>query len=226
MSSLVGSATGSIGGMVTTRRTKHAADNALQGGQLGQDVELLQNLLLPYDQLVRMGRIQPANAALYGPGGLGGQSVLGNLLSNYETQIGRADPAFASYQKAVAGGLDLGPSGLPADLEQQISRRVSANLSSRGLLDSSIGAIEEAGAIAGGSEAIRSQRLAQAQNYFSTVTQGAINQLFPTLSGTYQGELNRAISRANNAIGAAGVGAGIYDSTVKSQASLSGSLGY
>lgn len=178
--------------------TRRRSQNALKGGQLPQDIQQLENLLLPYDQLLAMGRINPTSASQF-RGLSGSQSVLGRLLGSYQNTLVQNDPATAAYAKAVAGGLNLGESGLPADVEKAITRSVRGGLSSRGLLDSSIGAIEEAGALAGGAEAIRAERLGQANQFFNSVTQNAINSLFPNINSIYQGELNRAIEGSGSA---------------------------
>lgn len=196
----------SVGGVHTpsqdfmNRPAQRRSQNTLRGGQLPQDVQQLENLFLTYDQLVKMGRVNPTSASQFN-GLSGDQSVMGRLLQSYQGAVAGADPVAAAYGKTVASGLNLGESGLPADVEQQITRNVRGGLASRGLLDSSIGAIQEAGALAGGAEAIRSQRLGQAQQYFSTVTQNAINTLFPNLSTIYSGEVNRAVEGSKVALG-------------------------
>lgn len=189
----------SVGGVHTpsqdfmNRPGERRSRNALKGGQLPQDVMQLENLFLSYDQLLKMGRVNPTSRQQFA-GLSGDQSVMGRLLGSYQSSVAEGDPVAAAYANTVKGGLDFGESGLPRDVEQRITRSVRGGLASRGLLDSSIGAIEEAGALAGGAEAIRAERLGQANQYFSTVTQNAINTLFPNLSTIYTGELNRAVS--------------------------------
>jgi hypothetical protein len=174
---------------------RRRANNALKGGTIEQDVQSFQNLFLPYDQLLAMGRVNPTSAPLF-KGLSGNQSVLGNLLASYQDQLAQADPAYASLRGAMANNLNLGESGLPQDVEQRITKNVRAAQASRGLIDSSSSAIEEAGALAGGAEQIRVQRTAELNDFFSRTTQSAIDRLFPSLSGLYQGELDRAVSRS------------------------------
>jgi hypothetical protein len=171
--------------------------NAQKGGQLPQDVQQLENLFLPYEELLKMGRVNPTSAPLF-RGLSGNQSVLGRLLAGYQDQLAENDPAYASLRSAMANNLNLGESGLPADVEQRITKNVRAAQASRGLIDSSSSAIEEAGALAGGAEQIRVQRTAELNDFFTRTTQSAIDRLFPSLSGLYQGELDRATAGASN----------------------------
>lgn len=206
-----GAVGGAIGGSMVTRRTKSAADHAISGGTLQQDLGTINDLLLPYDELVRQGKINPTSAGFYS-GLSGNQSYLGRLLQNYQNDVAAADPVAGAYRDSVVNSLNMGESGLPADVEQRITRNVRSSLASRGLEDSSIGAIQEAGALAGGAEQIRAERLGQVRDYFTSSTQSAIQQLFPQLSGLYQGELSRAVQRSQNAIGAAGLGVSVANS--------------
>lgn len=201
----MGSTLGSIGGMFTTRRTKGAADRAISGGQLGGDISMLENLLLPYDELVRMGRIAPGTDL----GFTGNQSRLGRNIGAFNESVASGDPVFAGYQTQMLNNLNFDENGLPADLSRSITQGVRSSLASRGLEDSSIGALQEVAALAGGSEAIRNNRLSQVRDFLSSSTGNAIQALFPGISTIYQGELQRAINRASNTVGAAQIGAGL-----------------
>jgi hypothetical protein len=198
--------------MVGAKRTQGAGQTALNKGTLEQDVGTLENLFLTYDQLVAMGRVNPTSAPLF-RGLQGNQSVLGRLLAGYQDQLANNDPTYATLRSTMANNLNLGESGLPQDVEQRITKNVRAAQASRGLIDSSSSAIEEAGALAGGAEQIRMQRTAELNDFFTRTTQSAIDRLFPSLGGLYSGELQRARSRADVAVAAGQTGAGIYGNT-------------
>jgi len=140
--------------------------------------------LLPYDQLVSMGRIAPGT----NPNGLqGGESRFSRIVSGYENSLAAADPIFQQYRDATRQGLEgIQNGGIPDDLRRTITEGLRSSQASRGILDSPTAAVEEVVRLMGGSEAVRSQRLAAASDYFRQVTGGAAASFLPDLS-TYLG---------------------------------------
>lgn len=140
--------------------------------------------LLPYDELVKLGRINPGN----NPYNLGaGESRLSRLVSGYEDSLAKADPIFAQYRDATRKGLEgIQNGGIPDDLRRSITEGLRSSQASRGILDSNTAAIEEVVRLMGGSEAVRGQRLQAASDYFRQVTGGAAASFMPDLS-TYLG---------------------------------------
>ena len=197
---------GAAGGMFATNRTKGAADNALRGGA-GNQFRFLENLLLPYEDLLAMGRLE-GNKDYRGM--QPGETRLGRAIEGYTDTLASSDPIFAQYQQTVLGGLEgIENGGIPNDLRRSITESLRSSQASRGILDSNTAAIEEVVRLMGGSEMVRSQRLAEAQNYFGQVTAGALQSLLPGIGTLYTGELQRSMQGAQNALGAAQVGAGI-----------------
>jgi len=192
-----------------TRRTKGAANAGLDTGQYGTDLSMMENLFLPYDELVRMGRIAPGEHGGNMAGLSGNQSVFGRDLSSFESDIAASDPVYGAMQREMAGNLNFDENGLPADVSRGITQGVRSSSSARGLLDSGTAGLEEVAALMGGRENLRSNRLAQVSNWLSSTTSGYIDKLFPGMSTIYQGELQRALGRGNAAIGAANVGASL-----------------
>jgi len=210
--SVLGIAGGAIGGGMVGHRSKNISDRELRNGTLSMDYNQLEQILLPYDQLVKMGLVQDI------PGSYGAthpnESRFSRALSGYESDLASADPILAKYQKTVQSGLEGLDSGIPDDLRRSITESLRSSQSSRGIdLTSNTAAIAEVTRLMGGEQAIRSQRLNEANNYFSTVTQGGINALLPQLSQLYGGELQRAIAGSQGALRAGEIGAGIYGST-------------
>jgi hypothetical protein len=217
----MGAVAGAVGGPMAANRTNSTSKRALNQGGLYQDLNQMEGLTTSYNDLVSQGKINPQNVRQY-QGLQGNQSLLGRDLGNYFGQLGAADPAFGGYQQAMgqtAQGLAQGGLGLPSDVQRNIENTLRSSQSSRGLLDSDVSATQEVAALMGGSEAIRSQRLGQVQNYLSGVLQPAIGQFMPSMSQLYGGELQRAMQGSQNAIGAGNVGVGAL------QGSSSGSLG-
>jgi len=139
-----------------------------------------ENLTMSYDDLVALGRIK-AGQDYYGL--QGGESRLGRLVEGYQDTLSASDPIFAAYRQQVSGGLaGIENGGIPDDFRRTITENLRASQAQRGIIDSNVGAIEEAVRLAGGTEAIRQQRLAEAQNYFNGVTRGAIGAFMPDLS--------------------------------------------
>lgn len=197
---------GAAGGMAAAGRTKGAADNALRGGA-GNQFRFLENLLLPYEDLLAMGRLK-GNKDFRGlqPG----ETRLGRAIEGYSDTLAASDPIFAQYRQTVMGGLEgIENGGIPSDLRRSITEGLRSSQASRGILDSNTAAIEEVVRLMGGQEMIRSQRLAEAQNYFGQVTQGALRTLLPGIDTLYTGELQRSIQGSQNALGAGQIGAGI-----------------
>lgn len=227
-----------IGGLAGKRAAEKAANEskrALNTGTLGSSYTDIENLLLSFDELVAMGRIQPGADAVPGQerggflGGLtsavgypgarrtagyegleGGQSRFGRGLESYFGGLAASDPAFAAYREEMANNLNF-ENGLPADVSRGILQGVRGSSSSRGLLDSGTAGLEEVAALMGGRESLRSNRLAQVNQYLEGSTfQGAIQNLFPGINTVYGNELQRAIARSGGQIASGNLGANIY----------------
>lgn len=202
---------GAIGGSMVTRRSKKSSDKALQRDSIGNDFGMEENLLLPYDQLVEMGRVAP-NQPYYAQHG--GESRLSRGIAGYEESLATSDPIFASYRKTVQSGLEGLDSGIPDDLRRSITEGLRSSQASRGILDSNTAAIEEVVRLMGGQEQVRAQRLGEANNYFNSVTQGALNSLLPNINTLYGGELERSKATQSGRLGAVGLGTGVASSTL------------
>lgn len=160
----------------------------------------LEGMLLPYDELVRLGRVKPGQD-YYGL--QGNESRAGRLIEGYQDTLAAADPIFGSYRQAVQSGMEgVARGDIPDDFRRTLTEDIRKAQAGRGILDSDVAAIEEAVRLSGGREAVRAQRLAEADRYFSGVTQGALGAFMPTL-GTYLNAdaESRAFNqqRANNA---------------------------
>jgi hypothetical protein len=158
--------------------------------QLGANT--IDSLTMSYEDLQRLGRINPAFAAGYA-GLAPGESRFGRQVSNYEKSLASADPAFAAYQKSITSGLEGLDSGIPEDLRRSITENLRSEQSSRGIdLTSNTAAIAEVTRLMGGEQAIRSQRLSEASNYFNQVTAGAANLYAPSINNYLQASLGGA----------------------------------
>jgi len=211
----MGSVAGLVGaglGPETTRRSRSASDKALSTGQYGTDLSMMENLFLPYDELVRMGRIAPGEHSGNMAGLSGNQSVFGRDLSSFENDIAASDPVYGAMQREMMGNLNFDENGLPADVSRGITQGVRASSSARGLLDSGTAGLEEVAALMGGRENLRSNRLAQVSNWLSSTTSGYIDKLFPGMSTIYQGELQRALGKGNAVIGSVNAGVNLAGS--------------
>lgn len=94
------------------------------------------------------------------------QAIRANPLANDLFRLARqATAGQGELVSQALGGLEQGGI-LPADLERQAIERARGIASARGLIDSPQGGLLEIASLLGGSEAIRSQRLAQAQSIF------------------------------------------------------------
>lgn len=198
-----GEAMGMYEGKTAQRRSK----NALNRGNLGSDLLQMENLFLPYDQLVEMGRLKPGAKGGVGKGfaGLSGnQSRIGRDITGFESMLAESDPVFAQYQKVMQGslaGMAEGGDGLPADFRRTLTEDVRSSQAARGLVESDTSAVEEAARLMGGSEQIRSRRLSEATDYLSGVQKYALGFMLPNMSQLYGGELQRAMQGSNAALG-------------------------
>ncbi len=182
---------------IATRRAKSASDRALRNSSIGNTFVDLTNLTLSYNELVESGRVRPGAKAFRGL--QGDESLLSHAIGSYEDQLAKADPIFGQYRNSVQAGLKgLENGGIPDDMRRSITENLRSSQASRGILDSNTAAIEEVVRLMGGQEAIRSQRLGEAQDYFGSVTQGALNAFLPNVSSLYGGELQKSISQAGN----------------------------
>jgi len=144
-----------------------------------------ENFLLPYDELVRLGRVDPNNKAsgFYGLGG--GESRLSRGISAYEQSLAAADPAFAAYQKAIQGeAQSLSTGGIPDDFRRTLTEELRSSQAARGTLEGGTPGLEEAIRLMGGQEAIRTSRLNEVTNYLSGIQGGALGALLPTPGST------------------------------------------
>lgn len=228
----MGSVAGLVGaglGPTAVRRGRNATDKALNTGQYGTDLSMMENLFLPYDELVRMGRIAPGEQSGNMAGLSGNQSVFGRDLAAFENNIAMSDPAYAAMRKEMSTNLNFDENGLPADVTRGILQGVRGSSSARGLLDSGTAGLEEVAALMGGRENLRSNRLAQVSNFLSNTTSSYIDKLFPGMSTIYQGELQRALGKGQATVGAinagtnltsAGLGAASSGSSAEQYASM------
>src|SRR6185503_11446835 len=179
---------------------------------LAQQQLEFENFLLPYDELVRLGRIDvPGGTPGYDPSGTGGgllggsragtpggldpsspyyglkgnESRLSRGISAYEQSLAAADPAFAAYQKAIRGEAEsLGRGEIPADFRRTLTEELRSSQAARGTLEGGTPGLEEAIRLMGGQEAIRASRLSEVTNYLSGVQGGALGALLPN-AGQY-----------------------------------------
>lgn len=171
------------------------------GSRINSAYNTFEGLTMSYDDLVGLGRIK-AGSDYYGL--KGDETRLGRMVENYQDSLATSDPIFAAYRQQVTSGMEgLENGGIPNDLRRSITEGLRASQASRGLLDSSTSAVEEVVRLMGGQEAVRSQRLAEANNYFNNVTRGAIGAFMPDLAGflgtQYQTDaFNQARSQAGN----------------------------
>jgi hypothetical protein len=197
-----GEAMGIFEGNSANRRSK----NALGRDNISTDLLQYENLFLPYDQLVSMGRLAPGTNGFQGIAG--NQSRLGRDISGFENTLASSDPVFGQYQQLEQNalkGLNAGGDGLPDDFRRTLTEDVRSSQAARGLVDSDTSAIQESARLIGGSEQIRSSRLNEVQGYLSGVTNQALGYLLPNMSTLYQGELQRSIAGSNAALGSSKV---------------------
>lgn len=152
--------------------------------QYGEVLRGLENVFLPYEELVAQGRIKNGRNDY---NLLPGQSRFGKDLSAFIGQMEGADPILASYRQTVMSGLEDMQDGLPADFRRSLTEEVRSSQAARGIIDSDTAAIEEASRLMGGSEFIRATRLAEVQNYLSGVTSIGVNALMPSIGQMLQG---------------------------------------
>lgn len=128
----------------------------------------------------------------FGPGGTGPGAKAAKRLMNTELALSRQfglpmgleqqrvqqglianDPILSRLSKGAQQGLDkifggLGTAGrLPDDLRQNFTQEIRRSFASRGIMDSPNAALGEAVRLAGGREAFRAQRIAQAAPFIS-----------------------------------------------------------
>jgi hypothetical protein len=207
-----------------TSRSTSRSDTRLNQGQYGTDLSMMENLFLPYDELVRMGRIAPGEQSGNMAGLSGNQSVFGRDLSSFESDIAASDPVYGAMQREMANNLNFDENGLPTDVSRGILQGVRGSSSARGLLDSGTAGLEEVAALMGGRENLRNNRIAQVSNWLSNTTSGYIDKLFPGMSTIYQGELQRALGRAGNAVAAGAQGASVTNSSTGAIGGVLGSV--
>lgn len=162
------------------------------GQQYGEVLRSLENVFLPYEELVAQGRIKNGRNDY---NLLPGQSRFGKDLSAFIGQMEGADPILASYRQTVVSGIEDMQGGLPADFRRSLTEEVRSSQASRGIIDSDTAAIEEASRLMGGSEYIRATRLAEVQNYLSGVTSIGVNALMPNIGQMLQGSAQAYDSR-------------------------------
>ena len=197
-SSVTGGPVGSKYGKAFRGHGERKADKALAGGTLDSSYAQIMSLLQSYQ---------------------GGPSQLSLGLSGYEKSLADADPVFAAYKKTIMEGMNFDQNGLPADFARQLTETTRGAQSARGVLDSDTSAIQEAVALMGGREMIRSRRLNEVQDYLGGVVGGGLAALMPTIKDLYGGELQRAVERSKRYSEANQTGGGVYGSS-------SGSLSY
>ena len=187
-----------IGGLLGGGKASHSprTPRQLAGyGQFQQGFNAIDALLMPVDELLKNGLIDAGSLPGY-KGLQAGQSRFGRAVENYQDQLASADPIFGQYRKTVEAGLrGIENGGIPDDLRRSITENLRSAQASRGILDSNTAAIEEVVRLAGGQEAIRAQRLGEAQNYFGQVTNNVARMFAPSLQSYLQaqfgaGELN------------------------------------
>lgn len=150
-------------------------------GRINKAYTFAENSLLSYDDLVGLGRIK-AGSDYYGL--KGGESRVGRLVEGYQDTLAGSDPIFAAYRQQVTEGMQgLENGGIPSDLRRSITEGLRDSQARRGILDSNTAAVEEVVRLMGGQEAVRAQRLNEANNYFNSVTSGALAAFMPSLQG-------------------------------------------
>jgi hypothetical protein len=160
--------------------------------QLHQGYNAIDSLIMSYEDLQNNGLITPRIAAGYA-GLEPGQSRFGRAVQSYEQSLASADPAFAEYQRTITSGLKGLDSGLPDDVKRSITESLRSAESGRGIdLTSNSAAISEVARLFGGEQAIRSQRLGEASNYFNQVTNQAAQLFTPSLNNYLQASLGSA----------------------------------
>lgn len=194
------------------KKAKGGSDRALNRGSYESAFGQAENILLSYDDLVASGRI--ADGSKY-YGISGGESRLSQALGAYEQSLVAGSDVFRGYRDLVSSGLNA-TSGIPDDLRRSITEELRQAQASRGIVDSNVAATEEVVRLMGGQEAVRAQRLAQAQEYFGSVLGSGIQRLAPDVNSIYASELQRSIERARGrreaAIGGGQVGSSVLSS--------------
>lgn len=133
----------------------------------------------------------------------------GGALAEQQRELIAQDPILSRLSQGAQKGLDrifggLGTAGrLPGDIRSNLTSEIRGSLASRGILESPSGALEEAVRLAGGREAFRAQRIAQAAPFISAGLNlgqqprnfSPLGQFAPSASGLFQGQLqSRQIS--------------------------------
>jgi hypothetical protein len=170
--------------------------------QYGDMITGMENFLTSYDDLVKQGRISARDAELMkrNQGMTGDETRLGHDISIFQGSLAEGDPGFAAYQKAVISGLEgIENGGIPDDMRRTITEQLRQSQAARGIIDSNVAGVEEVVRLMGGSEQVRSRRIAEAENYFGSVTSMSLNALYPSigqLMGYQQGQNQLNLSRA------------------------------
>jgi hypothetical protein len=128
-----GSIANAVAGPMVAGRANRNSKRALNQGNVSSDLLQLENLFLPYDQLVAMGRIAPNSYSQLDPNGIdpmtgmlnstvhpngieragtrgfeglsGNQSRVGRNITAFEQMLGQADPVMGQYQQLMANSL-------------------------------------------------------------------------------------------------------------------------
>jgi len=170
---------------------------------LAQQQLEFENFLLPYDELVRLGRIDVGQSPLGGIGGMmtnsssgldpsspyyglrGNESRLSRGISAYEESLASSDPAFAAYRDSIrTQARSLSEGGIPDDFRRTLTEELRSSQAARGTLEGGTPGLEEAIRLMGGQEAIRTSRLNEVTNYLSGIQGGALGALLPN-AGQY-----------------------------------------
>ncbi len=158
--------------------------------------------MLSYDDLVSLGRIKPGQD-YYGL--KGGESRVSRLVEAYQDSLSASDPVFAKYRQLTQERLEGLESGIPNDLRRSITESLRDTQARRGIIDSNVGALEEAVRLMGGQEAITAQRLAEASAYFNQVTMPAFGQFMPGLDRFLGTEYQTNLYNMNREVAGAGI---------------------
>jgi hypothetical protein len=200
---------------MVTNRTKRSSDAALKRDSLSHSFEGIEGLLMSFEDLTAMGRIDYGSRPVpkfYRDNPT--QSRFGHALKGYEDSLAAADPAFAAYQKTIQSGLEGIESGIPDDLRRSITENIRSSQAQRGIIDSNVAGIEEVVRLMGGQEAVRGQRLAQADQYFNSAVMPGISGLLPQIGNVYGGELQRSIETGRGRREAVQIGTNLASSTL------------
>ncbi len=118
------------------------------------------------------------------------------------------DPVLKGYYDNVLAGVSGDPSELPADMQNNILRDVRGSQAARGVLESDTSGIQEAVALLGGREQLRSRRLAQANQLLTSGVVPSMRDFLPSATEMMSAQLSSQQLRLQRQLGGGQIGVG------------------